>query len=137
MPVFHTKYSTNLIQFYLKLFGRDVVEKFCHINQLSLVCRSHQLVQEGFKYIFENILCTVWSGKINFIYGHEILIPNFSSQLLLSMRERGLSAQNTRPERWTTGGQIPCSWRIGAQKTRTSDHSIFFVIVRMNDVHNY
>ena len=34
------------------LFGSRVTSQFCDINGLELVCRAHQLVQEGFKYMF-------------------------------------------------------------------------------------
>lgn len=32
-------------------FGIDVVEEFNQINGLELICRAHQLVQQGFKYM--------------------------------------------------------------------------------------
>lgn len=35
------------------LFGSKVTAEFNHINGLSLVCRAHQLVQEGLKYMFQ------------------------------------------------------------------------------------
>lgn len=62
------------------IFGRDVAERFVKKNNLSLICRSHQLVQEGFKYIFDDFCCTVWSGKIfsySFKSNDEILAPNY------------------------------------------------------------
>jgi serine/threonine-protein phosphatase 6 catalytic subunit len=34
------------------LFGRNVTAEFNQINGLELICRAHQLVQEGLKYMF-------------------------------------------------------------------------------------
>jgi serine/threonine-protein phosphatase 4 catalytic subunit len=42
------------------LFGRDVVEQFNRINNISLITRAHQLVLEGYKYIFINIFLKVY-----------------------------------------------------------------------------
>jgi len=33
--------------------------QFNHINKIELVCRAHQLVQEGLKYMFDKGLVTV------------------------------------------------------------------------------
>ena len=34
------------------LFGSRVTSEFNHINRIELICRAHQLVQDGFKYMF-------------------------------------------------------------------------------------
>ena len=50
------------------IFGWKVVDEFNRINNLSLICRAHQLVQDGFKYWFKaKNLVTVWSAP-NYCY---------------------------------------------------------------------
>ena len=45
------------------LFGNVPAEEFCHINDLLLICRGHQMVHEGFKFWFrfKNVV-TIWSA---------------------------------------------------------------------------
>ena len=38
------------------LFGSKVTAEFAQINGLELICRAHQLVQEGYKYMFNDTL---------------------------------------------------------------------------------
>jgi serine/threonine-protein phosphatase 4 catalytic subunit len=49
------------------IFGRDVAKKWNDTNKLSMICRSHQLIMEGYKYMFNEALVTVWSAP-NYCY---------------------------------------------------------------------
>lgn len=43
------------------VFGSRVTNDFCHINNLSLIARAHQLVQEGYQFWFK-VNCLDYSG---------------------------------------------------------------------------
>jgi len=49
------------------LFGGDICSQFCNTNKVELICRAHQLVMEGFKWMFNGQLVTVWSAP-NYCY---------------------------------------------------------------------
>jgi serine/threonine-protein phosphatase 6 catalytic subunit len=44
------------------LFGQKIAAEFLQINDLKLIARAHQLVQEGYKFMFDESLVTVWSA---------------------------------------------------------------------------
>ena len=49
------------------LFGGDITAQFNQTNKIELIARAHQLVMEGYKYMFSESLVTVWSAP-NYCY---------------------------------------------------------------------
>jgi len=49
------------------LFGSRVTSEFMAINNLDLIARAHQLVHDGYKFMFNKQLVTVWSAP-NYCY---------------------------------------------------------------------
>jgi len=89
------------------LFGGNVVKQFNRTNNLELICRAHQLVMEGYKYMFDNALVTVWSAP-NYCYrcGNYATIleldehrnPNFKIFDAAPEDARGVPAKKPSPE---------------------------------------
>ena len=49
------------------LFGDEIVSEFCHTNDITQIARAHQLVMDGYKKMFDDMLVTVWSAP-NYCY---------------------------------------------------------------------
>lgn len=56
------------------LFGGDVCSNFSSNNKISLICRAHQLVMDGYKWMFHDQLVTVWSAP-NYCYRCAVVWP--------------------------------------------------------------
>ena len=54
-------------------FGSNVVENFNHTNNVTLICRAHQLAMEGYKLMFNEKLVTIWSAP-NYCYRYIFMI---------------------------------------------------------------
>jgi len=82
------------------LFGSKVTAQFNEINRLQLICRAHQLVQEGYKYMFPmKNLITVWSAP-NYCYrcGNVASILAFNENLDREVKIFKEVAESGRPE---------------------------------------
>ena len=49
------------------LFGARAVQEFLNINRMKMVVRSHQLAMDGYMWMFDRSLVTVWSAP-NYMY---------------------------------------------------------------------
>jgi diadenosine tetraphosphatase ApaH/serine/threonine PP2A family protein phosphatase len=64
------------------MFGHGPVREFNHANGTNLIARAHQLVQEGYQFIFDDSLVTVWSAP-NYTYrcGNKASIMKIDAQM--------------------------------------------------------
>ena len=44
------------------VFGADVVKKFCQKHEIDLICRAHQVVEEGYEFFSNRNLVTIFSA---------------------------------------------------------------------------
>ena len=89
------------------LFGGDIVQQFNTVNKLELICRAHQLVMEGYKWMFSETLVTVWSAP-NYCYRcgnvaailevDENMQKNFKVFDPAPQENRGVAAKRQAPE---------------------------------------
>lgn len=63
-------WSDNLERGISYYYGRNVVDYFLARNDFDLICRSHQVVEEGYEFAFERRLITIFSA------------PNYCSEFL-------------------------------------------------------
>lgn len=56
----------------------DFSMQFRRVNGISMMCRAHQLVMEGFKWHFSQTVLTVWSAP-NYCYRYKICAINLKS----------------------------------------------------------
>ena len=64
------------------LFNENIAKKFNHENNIELIARAHQLIKEGYKFMFDNGLVTVWSCP-NYCYmcGNDASVMEFDENM--------------------------------------------------------
>ncbi len=77
--------------------------QFNHVNDLKLIARAHQLVQEGYKHMFDQQLVTVWSAP-NYCYrcGNLASIMTVHENGEKSFTVYGPAEENARDKGMTT-----------------------------------
>ena len=81
------------------LFGEEEVKKFNQANNIELIARAHQLIQEGYQFMFENGLVTVWSAP-NYCYrcGNDASVMEFDEHMNRAFKIFEAFPQDARKE---------------------------------------
>jgi serine/threonine-protein phosphatase 4 catalytic subunit len=81
------------------LFGEEEVKKFNQANNIELIARAHQLIQEGYQFMFENGLVTVWSAP-NYCYrcGNDASVMEFDEHMNRAFKIFEACPQDARKE---------------------------------------
>lgn len=53
------------------------MKKFCKKNGMEVIIRAHQLVMEGYRYMFDDSVLTVWSAP-NYVNKYASPTPPFA-----------------------------------------------------------
>jgi diadenosine tetraphosphatase ApaH/serine/threonine PP2A family protein phosphatase len=78
-------------------FGADVVEKMCRQFDLDLICRAHQVVEEGYQFFCARRCCTVFSAP-NYCgeFDNSAAVLAVDAELMCSVQQ--IRPLNTRPQ---------------------------------------
>ena len=90
------------------LFGHDVCKQFNENNGIETIARAHQLVMEGYKWMFDEGLVTVWSAP-NYCYrcgnvaailelDENVSAKNFKVFEAAPQEARGVPAKKAAPD---------------------------------------
>jgi len=85
------------------LFGEIPVIEFIALNYIQLICRSHQLCDDGYRYYYNEQLLTIWSAP-NYCYRCEnkaavLTIDEDESRILLQFEEAPPEERVTPPQK--------------------------------------
>ena len=82
------------------LFGEEDTVKFNRENNIDLIARAHQLIQEGYQFLFNDKLVTVWSAP-NYCYrcGNDASIMEFDEHMNRSFKIFEACPENVRNQR--------------------------------------
>jgi len=78
------------------LFGEEDTVKFSRENNIDLIARAHQWIQEGYRFLFNDKLVTVWSAPNYLRSGNDASIMEFDEHMNKSFKIFEACPENVR-----------------------------------------